>query len=394
MQFATPSIDSMAQRSEAAHRTICDVLPSVAAALGLAEGRDRLGLREQLAEATQILVLLVDGMGAQLLPRMAPHAPLLTAIRDGEVGRLQRLESTFPSTTPTSLVSFGTGVRAGEHGVLGFAVNVPGTQRVLGHVGWRDDPAPDTWQPVPTWFERIAAAGVDVAAVLPAAFGGSGLTEAAFRGARFQGVGRTDDYAAALLAELHRGTRLVYGYASALDAAAHAYGIASEQWASAAASVDLLVRRLQDGLPTNSALLVTADHGGLDIPMDARYDLDTTPGLADGVELVAGEPRVRYLHVADGAARDVIQTWRAVLGDEAIVLGREEAIADGWFGPVPAEHRVRIGDVVVICTKASAVVASRQEPAEALKLVAFHGGPTPPEVEIPLMTIPAGPRGA
>ena len=94
----------------------------------------------------------------------------------GRVGRVDELSCTLPSTTPTSLVSLGTGVPPGEHGVLGFTVNVPGTDRVLTHIVWRDDPPPATWQPVPTLYARAAAAGIDRAVVLPALFAGSGLT--------------------------------------------------------------------------------------------------------------------------------------------------------------------------------------------------------------------------
>ncbi|WP_042906032.1 alkaline phosphatase family protein, partial [Mycobacterium avium] len=91
----------------------------------------------------RVLVLLVDGLGWQLLAQLAGDAPLLAAVRAGEVGRLTRLDCTFPSTTPTSLVSLATGAAPGQHGILGFTLRVPGTDRVLNHVRWRDDPPPD-----------------------------------------------------------------------------------------------------------------------------------------------------------------------------------------------------------------------------------------------------------
>src|SRR5439155_2519781 len=165
-----------------------------------------------------------------------------------------------PSTTPTSIVSFATGAEPGEHGILGFTLNVPGTDRVLTHITWRADPPAAEWQPVPTWFERLAGAGVPTRVVLPAFFADSGLTEAAYRGARFVGVGREEDYALRLLTELKAEAGVVYGYSSALDTAAHVQGIASAAWARAAADVDALLVRLVEGLPPDAALLVLADH--------------------------------------------------------------------------------------------------------------------------------------
>ncbi len=86
---------------------------------------------------------------------------------------------------------------------------------------------------------------------------------------------------------------------------------------------------------------------------------------------------MRYLHTRRGAEADVAATWRGVLGGRARVLLREDAIADGLFGPVEAEHVTRIGDVVVICTDAETVVlATDREPPEVAKLIGFHGSTT------------------
>jgi hypothetical protein len=366
--------------------TISDVLPSAAALLGVPGADDRLGLTARVGPVRRVVVLLIDGMGHRLLPVMAPHAPLLAQVIAGAAGGLDELACTFPSTTPTSLVSLGTGTLPGEHGVLGFTLNIPGTDRVLTHITWRDDPPPRTWQPLLTWFERTAAAGFDARVVLPAMFAGSGLTDAAYRGARFRAVGKREDYAQALANEVRAGPGLIYGYTPVLDTAAHLFGIASEQWRQAAADVDALLSRTVAALPDDAALLVTADHGGLDVASDARFDVGSDARLAAGVRVVAGEPRVRYLHTLPGAAEDVRAAWESVLGTSARVLARDEAIEAGLFGPVPPAHAERIGDLVVICTEPVAVLATDREPAMIAKLIGLHGALTAVEMAIPLIT--------
>ncbi len=368
--------------------SICDVLPAAAALLGVPGAIDGLQLADCVGDPDQVdrvAVVLVDALGWHLLPQLAGDAPLLASVLTGGVGRLSQLACTFPSTTPTSLVSLGTGAQPGEHGILGFTLNIPGTDRVLNHIRWRDDPPHSQWQPLPTWFGRLQQAGVSARAVLPASFMGSGLTDAAYRGAQFLPTHRDEDYAQRVADELRAAPGLVYGYAADLDTAAHVFGIGSPRWHEAAASVNALLTRLVETLPGNAALLVTADHGGLNVPADARVDLDIDPRLSEGIRVVAGEPRVRYLHTEAGAASDVRATWSEVVDGWAQVYSREQAVATGMFGPVNPAHLARIGDVVVVCTGDAAVLATGHEPPETARLIGFHGAATAAEMAIPLI---------
>ena len=179
---------------------------------------------------------------------------------------------------------------------------------------------------------------------------------------------------------------LVYGYHPDLDHHGHGSGIDSDEWRAAAAVVGELITRLVEGLPPRAALLVTADHGQLDIPAGTRVDLSLDPALSAGIAGVAGEPRVRYLHTRDGAVVDVVDAYRAVLGSSAWVLSREEAVDSGLYGPVPAGHLGRIGDVVVICLDHTVVLAGGWEPAAVAGLVAYHGSVTATEMTVPLLS--------
>ncbi|MET8906999.1 nucleotide pyrophosphatase/phosphodiesterase family protein [Micromonospora sp. NPDC004551] len=366
--------------------SLADVLPSALALLGVPGAADLLGLAPRLAGVRRIAVLLVDGLGWYQIPTAAPYAPTLAGLA-ATVG--VPLTAGFPSTTPTSLVSLGTGTPSGAHGVLGFTVRVPGTDRVLSHIEWAGDPEPLRWQPVATCYERARAAGVAVTVVSRPEYGGSGLTLAANRGGDYRGAAGADPLAERMLAALAAGPgpTLVSGYHPDLDQHGHLSGVDSAPWRLAAAEVDRLLARLVDGLPPDAALLVTADHGQLNVPDGHRIDLDTDPRLRAGVRVVAGEPRVRYLHVEPGATADVVAAWSAVLDGAARVLTREEAVATGWFGPVPEEHLGRIGDVVVVCRDTYAVVATRSEKPIVSRLVAYHGADTAAEMTIPLLVV-------
>ncbi len=362
------------------------MLPAAAALLSADGAVDALGVTEWAGDVRRVVVVLVDGMGWHLLSELAADAPLLASVLSGGTGRLDELTCTFPSTTPTSLASLCTGVTPGQHGILGFTVKLPDTDRVLSHIFWRDNPAPAQWQPVPTWFERLRQAGVGARAVLHEAFVGSGLTEAAYRGAQLVVAKPDDDYAQLVVDQLRAAPGLIYAYTAALDTAAHAFGIGSAEWHAAGAYVDALLTRLVEALPPDAAVLITADHGGLNVPKRGRIDLDADARLSAGVRVVAGEPRVRYLHTEPGATCDVIAAWSELLSGRAEVRSRDDAVAAGLFGPVRPAHLPRIGDVVVTCTGDTAILASAHEPPQVAQLIGFHGAATPAEMAIPLIT--------
>ncbi|MEU4424638.1 nucleotide pyrophosphatase/phosphodiesterase family protein [Actinoplanes sp. NPDC024001] len=368
--------------------SLADLLPSVCAVLGVPGAVDVLGLGARLDGIDRIGVLLVDGLGAYQLPLAAPHAPVLADLAAGGRGHAGTLTAGFPSTTPVSLVTLGTGVPPGAHGILGFTVRRPDGQ-VLTHIYWGDDPDPRLWQPVPTWMETASAAGVRVTVVSRPAFEGSGLSLAANRGGAYHGAGDGPAVAAGMLAALREapGPALVYGYHPDLDHFGHEDGVGSETWRRAARGVDRLLDEVVHNLPPGAALLVVADHGQLNIPDGGRYDMADIPALRDGVVAVAGEPRARYLYAADGALDSVLANWRGVFGADARVMTRDEAISEGWYGPVPPAHADRIGDVVVICQGRAVAVASGWEPDKAGRLVAYHGSVTAAEMTVPLLIV-------
>jgi hypothetical protein len=377
--------------------TLADVLPGAATALGVPVERgdlpaDPLALAEALRGARRVAVLLVDGLGADLLRTHAELAPTLA----GLARPVGNLSAPCPSTTPVSLATLGTGLPPGSHGILGFVTAVPGEQnptgedRSLNHVQWRDDPDPDAWQARRTVFEQAADAGVAVTAVGPYAYAGSGLTRAVYRGAAYTGSVSHGDLTALVGVALAAAPRaLVYGYIPELDLTGHVRGVDSPAWRAQLALVDRVVEQLVDGLPDDAALLVTADHGMLDVPRDTRLDLDEHPELTDGVRLLAGEPRARYAHAEPGAAADLLDRWREVLGDRAWVASREEAVASGIFGAVDEVLAPRIGDVVALARGTWAFTAGQREPGPS-RLAAYHGSLTATELAIPLLAAHGG----
>ena len=361
------------------------VLPAVATSLGvpgLTKGGDR-----PLRPARRAVVVLVDGLGAQLLARRGGHAPFLRQLlQDADAART--IDCGFPSTTATSMGTFGTGTLAGAHGLVGYEAYDPDTDRVFNELSWEDGPAPRRWQPAPTVFEAAVEAGVGVTRIGPGFFDGSGLTEAALRGGSFVAVSSLAQRVDATLRAVRAQPRgLVYLYWGDIDKVGHVHGCDSHEWVAELESVDAELARLASSLPRDTALHITADHGMVDVPLEARPDIATDADLDAGVRHVSGEPRCVQLHVRPGARDDVVDTWRARLGEDALVVTTEEAIEAGWFGTVSASVRPRIGDVIAAMTGPVAVVDSRRHRPELRSLLGVHGSITADEVAVPWLVL-------
>ena len=362
--------------------TLAELLPAMASALGAAVTGQPVGL--WLPEAPRSVVLLIDGLGDVLLRSRSGHAPFLRSL----LTRGQRLSSGFPSTTATSMGSFGTGLPPGGHGLVGYEVLDPDRDVLLNELSWEPHVDPHAWQPNPTVFERLDAVGVPVTRIGPAYFDGSGLTESALRGGAFVAADSFEARIDAALAALRATPRgLVYVYWGDIDKVGHVYGCQSWEWGEELTRVDEAVRRLAEGLPDDAVLHVTADHGMVDVAMDRRLDLAHEPDLARGVRHSGGEPRALHLYCEPGAAPDVAAAWAGRLDGQAWVLSRAEAVAAGWFGAVSAQVLPRIGDVVVATSGEVAVVDSRHQRPQLLALIGLHGSLTVEETAVPLLSV-------
>ena len=186
-------------------------------------------------------------------------------------------------------------------------------------------------------------AGVGVTRIGPGFFDGSGLTEAALRGGSFVAASSLAQRVDATLRAVRAQPRgLVYLYWGDIDKVGHVHGCDSHEWVAELESVDAELARLASSLPRDTALHITADHGMVDVPLEARPDIATDADLDAGVRHVSGEPRCVQLHVRPGARDDVVDTWRARLGEDALVVTTEEAIEAGWFGTVSALSLIHI----------------------------------------------------
>lgn len=343
------------------------------------------GTSDSLPTARSTVLVVIDGLGAISLRAHAGHARALTA----QMAKKDVARSVFPSTTAAALTSILTGVWPGGHGLVGYRVLDPNRDRLVNQLtGWESEGVdPLSWQPAPTVFEQARTQGRTSFAIGVAAYAASGFTRATLRGAEFVAAATPAERveAAYELAERHAGS-LVYCYLPEVDKAGHRYGIASPQWVSALEEVD---SALALRVPAGVGVVVTSDHGMVDVPAQRQVVLDDAH--LEGVRHLGGEPRMLHVYLEpDADPTSVLARWRDDLDGTADVISRDDAVAAGLFGPVVTEAAAsRIGDLLAVARGVSAIYDGTASDQRGRGMVGQHGGVTPEERQVPLLRLGA-----
>jgi predicted AlkP superfamily pyrophosphatase or phosphodiesterase len=341
------------------------------------------GSAETLPPVRSAVLCVIDGLGAIQLRGHAGHARRLA----GVMAKKDVLSSVFPSTTAAALTSLLTGADPGRHGLVGYRVRDPRRGVLINQLsGWEEAGADaSAWQAEPTLFERAAAQGRPAFAVGLPEYAHSGFSAATLRGADFRAArSAADRIALALsLADEHDGA-LVYCYLPEVDKAGHKHGVASADWVAALEDLDAA---MPSSVPSGVGMLVTADHGMVDVPKTRHLIIDEHSPLQNGVAAIAGEPRMLHVYLDDAELTDeVAARWRSGTEGAADVLTREQAVQGGLFGTgVTADAAERIGDLVVPARGMWALYDGAAEDQRAQGMVGQHGSLSPEELRVPLL---------
>jgi predicted AlkP superfamily pyrophosphatase or phosphodiesterase len=326
-----------------------------------------------VAEARQVVLLVLDGLGWDQLQEHARFAPTIAGLAGGPI------TSVAPTTTATALSSIATGLTPGEHGLVGYRMAVGGeVMNVLrwavdGHDRSRSQP-PESLQPFPAFL------GEEVPVVSPFELCGSSFSRAHLRGSRQVGWRAVSSLQVEVRHQLEAGERFVYAYYGTIDKIAHERGF-GEFYEAELRAADRIVADVLESLPPGVALLITADHGQVEIGDNIVYP---SSDLLSLVSLQSGEGRFRWLHARRGAADELLAAATEEFGDTGWVYPRAQLLADGWFGPSVAPPVAnRLGDVAVVARD----LVSYHDPDDSgpFELMCRHGSMTSAEMYVPLV---------
>ncbi|MEX0848368.1 MAG: alkaline phosphatase family protein [Ilumatobacteraceae bacterium] len=328
----------------------------------------------EAATAGQVVLLVLDGLGWEQLQQRAHLAPTLAAMSGGPI------TTVAPTTTATALTSITTGLTPGEHGLVGYRIDVGGD--VMNVLRWHADDHGDARRShEPTRLQPFAPfMGEAVPVVSKAELERSSFSVAHLRGGKPRSYRTPSGLAVVVGEQLRAGEPFVYAYYDGIDKIAHERGF-GPFYDAELVYADRLVADVIAALPSGAALAVTADHGQVHVG-----DRIVTPAaeLNRLVHHSSGEGRFRWLHARSGAAADLAAAAHEAHSDVAWVVTREQVLDEQWFGPVVSPPvQARLGDVAMVARED----VSFDDPADSgpYELVCRHGSLTSAEVYVPLL---------
>jgi hypothetical protein len=319
--------------------------------------------------ASYVLVLF-DGLGVAQLG--VPETASLAASHRGV------LHAPFPTTTTVALATIATGLAPAGHGVIGHLMWLPELERVVNVLKWRTPEGADvdfdttSFLPAPNLWERMKAAGVEPITIQPGDFQGTPLTRAVYRGCRFEPVYGMEESVAATVELAATPNRLIFTYFQQVDFAAHVWGQRSGDYLSALSSVDRAWSALCARLPANVTLIGTADHGHINY-----READKIPIRDEFDRLIAyGDPRSVYLR----GAPDLIGAFAQQAGSSVESIEDLRRVWGAEHGTHP-QLPFREPDAAVLAPTGRVLLPKGFD----RRLIGYHGGLDPAEVEIPLL---------
>lgn len=327
-----------------------------------------------VADAERVVLLVVDGLGWEQFSERTHLAPTLAAMT------ATKITTVAPTTTATALASISTGLTPGEHGLVGYRMDVGGD--VLNVLRWWSDRGGDSRRAhEPSRVQPFAPfMGESVPIVSKADLEASAFSTAHLRGGRPHGWRLASSIPVIVGDLLRSGERFVYAYYDGIDKVAHERGFGPFYDAELVAT-DRLVADLLAALPGGTALLITADHGQVHVGTNT---LAPDPEVLRLSHHTSGEGRFRWFHAKQGAAADLLAAAREAHESVAWAVSVEQMLDEAWFGPVVSSPvRARLGDVALL---AHAPV-SFDDPSDTgpYPLVCRHGSLTSAEVFVPLL---------
>lgn len=352
---------------------LSQVFSSALSAIG---GRAENQLR--LPRANHSIVIVIDGLGYQNLIDAKGHSRFLNSHLS------ESIRCEFPSTTANSLAGLATGTRSSVHGVIGYSVYDRASNCIQNLLtGWGSAGDVDSFKKAKTISESTKDQAVRF--ISDSNYEHSGFTQLTMAGAEFLPAASIEERLEQAL-DLPNTPSLSYVYIPELDQLGHKFGIKSRQWLEKLEELDSFMSKFVARIPEGVGVLLTADHGVIDVPQVNQVLLDRIAGYSAAVSHTTGDPRCNFIYLNDPAgASEFRELLVQQFGSELYICNPLELKEAGWADWTASNLQSYVPDLVLIWKSVSVGYDSRFAKPSHLRMIGQHGGISDVETRVPLI---------
>lgn len=337
----------------------------------------------ELRPKSKIVVVLVDGMGVEQIKQRAGHAPWLNS----QLNAATITHCAFPATTSANIASFATGLWPGEHGLIGHLVwDRHHDERMNLLVGWNERTDPLVWQPHSTIAEQAVKCGIGVHVVAAGEYQDTPFSKATMRGAEFHAAESWNDRFEQAIKILSRPeASITYLYIPELDKYGHKNGWSSSGYATLLEDLDVGLRSFISRLPKDAGAIITADHGMVETTKDKQLILDDLLDAGGHTQFYGGDTRAGYVYLDDVSSIPKVIDNLQPFSYAFNAVPMSEAIEAGLYGPIGAEAKPRLPELLLLAKGNYTLYHSKYFKARSFEMIAHHGSLSPEETRVPLI---------
>jgi len=356
----------------------------------------------------KVVLLVVDGFGFNQFLNHQKQNRFLKNL--SEAGEVFPLTSVYPSQTTNALTTLNTGLTPQEHGLFEYfiylkqvgIVNALRFERIGSKA--RSKLVEQGYDPKMMFSgeniqQKLVKQGIGAFTHMNESNAANACTKLVFEGSTIVSAYKNADAIVKLRKQIEKtsGAAYFFVHLETLDTISHEYGPGSEEYnAELQAITYLLEKELVEKISPQSAnetlLLLTADHGGVEVnPQESIYlGLNSEPrvnsqlGIGRKRILPTGSPRDVFLHINDQKLQQTKDALKQEIGDKAQIIETKKAVECGLFGLGKASETFleRAGNLLIMPYRKETVWFEHRS-GRKINLLGQHGGLHPDEMLVP-----------
>lgn len=358
----------------------------------------------------KVVLFVLDGFGYDQFLRYHKEDKFLAKL--AERSEVFPLTSIFPSQTTNALTTLNTGLTPQEHGLFEYYLYLKEVGRIVNTLRFeplgskrRNELVESGFNPNilfngSTIQNTLKEAGVKSFTHIYASYAYSHYSKLLFDDSTFMPSLKSSDLIVTLKKKLEKenGPAYFFVHLSNLDTISHEYGPNSYEYCAELSAISYLlnkelVEKIDHKTAKETLVLMTADHGGVNIVPEKTTYLNGFSEVLENLQcgkegkriLPTGSARDVFLHVKEEKLTETRELLVKKIGAKAKIIETKEAINDGLFGlgDIGSQFLDRVGNLLILPYRNETVWFEHFKDIK-YNPVGQHGGLNEKEMLVPL----------